>query len=54
MKQKFNPGLQKYEPELPLKKGKLKVYMSLKDKLIGIGILILIIISIYLIKKFII
>ncbi len=54
MKGKFNPGLQKYEPERPLKKGKGKFHISLKDKLIGIGIFILIITFIYFMIKFVI
>jgi len=42
---KFNPGTQKYEPSLPLRKtGKeIKIKIALKDIIIGIIILILIV-----------
>ncbi len=51
---KFNPGLQKYEPSLPLRKtGKeVKVKMDLKDIIIGIIILILIVVFMLVIKNY--
>ncbi len=47
-KMEFNPGTQKYEPVLPLKKTgkKVKIKMSLINKIIGITILALMIILI--------
>lgn len=50
---KFNPGLQKYEPVLALRKTgrKVKVKMNIKDIIIGITILVLITIFIIFLKN---
>ena len=51
---RFNPGTQKYEPVLPLRKtGKeVKVKMDLKDIIIGITLLILLTIFIIALKNY--
>ena len=51
---KFNPGLQKYEPILALRKtgNKVKVKMDVKDIIIGITILILITIFIIFLRNY--
>lgn len=51
---KFNPGTQKYEPSLPLRKTgkKVKVKIDLKDIIIGITLLILITIFMLLLKNY--
>lgn len=50
---KFNPGLQKYEPVLALRKTgkKVKIEMNVKNIIIGIIILVLLIIFIIFLKN---